>query len=374
MGREDNGSELDSYIDTLAGTEDDSQDNGNNVADDTNTADDNQNQQDQQDQFQKLPNDQNQQDQLSESPAPTPQQAKAKGKNGQQENQQQQKKQLRPAGNGTFFDDKGNLVNERGDIIAERGFAARIHQQNQRMRSQLEERTQQLREISTQVGEVKALATSIRQYGLSNDETAQALDMAGRMKRGDVLGVAKDVLAMIAAQGYNVTDLLGADVGDTIELKAIQRMIDDRLAPITREEQARQQRAETETVARRNYNEFISNNEFAELHANDIAKVMDQFGLSPQQAYNQIRAYAYQNNIDFSQPLGPQVDALAARRNQQQRQPANQQQQRSAKPMPNGAATRVNGVVPTSAQAGADDDWASIIRGVQATLGDETLM
>lgn len=362
MGRENN-DELDSYINDLAGIENDQPDTG---GDDTIIESDNEgNDTAGDDGLRQVKDDQQQpQEQIEASAQPV----QKNGAKPQDPKQQQQKKNLRPAGNGTFFDEKGNLVNEDGSIIATSGFAARMHQQNTRMRGLLEQRTAELNQLASQVGEVKALASAIQSYQLTTDETARALDYAGRMKRGDMLGVAKEILAIIAAEGYNVTDLLGGDVGDTIEMRAVKNMIDDRLAPITRQEQAREREQQVHNNARRAYNEFIASNEFADVHANEIALVAKQFGGTPQQAYNHLYRYAVSNGLDFSQPLRPQMEQLAAARQNggQQRQ----QQQRQQRPMPNGAATRSSGEVQTSAiQASADDDWATIIRGVQATIG-----
>lgn len=204
---------------------------------------------------------------------------------------------------------------------------------------------------------------------MSNDEVAQAMDVAARMKRGDVLGVAKDILAAIAAKGYNVTDLLGSDVGDSIELKAINRMIDERLAPITRQEQDRQRQIEAARVGEQNYRQFVANNEYADLHADDIVRLMQREGVNPQIAYNRLLQFATVNRLDFSQPLKPQIEARirAAQANQQQQQQPNGQQR---KPMPNGASTRHSGAVPTVPLANADDDWGTIISEVQRTMGN----
>src|SRR5690606_8061835 len=217
---------------------------------------------------------------------------------------------------------------------------------NRRLKATLDERTQQLTQISQAVGEVQSLARSIQQAGLDNNEVAQAVDMAARMKRGDVLGVAKDVLAIIAAQGYNVTDLLGSEVGDSLELRAMKRMLDERLAPITREEQARQQQNEAAQRGKAEYDRFIAPNEHAEIHANDIVQVMRREGVNAQTAYNRLFQFAATNRLDFSQPLGPQV---VARMNAAKKNGGHQQQQngRQQKPMPNGASTRGSGAVPT---------------------------
>ena len=288
-------------------------------------------------------------------------------------NQGQQKPQNRPLGDGTFQDAQGNIVDKDGKIVAERGFAARMHHTNRRLRAQLQDQDRQLNEVRAQVQEVQALSRAINSYQLDNQEVAQALDLAGRMKRGDYVGVAKEVIALVAAQGYNVTDLLGAEVGDTIELKAIQRMIDDRLAPVTQEYTTRQEQQRIEQTARANYDRFVQMNEYADVQANDIAKIVQTRGVNPQQAYDALYQFAVENNFDFSQPLGPQIKARVAEHQKQnggnQQQQSGQRDNNPQRPMPNGAATRTSGAVPQVPLAGADDDWGSIIKSVQATMG-----
>lgn len=163
-----------------------------------------------------------------------------------------------------------------------------------------------------------------------------------------------------------MTDLLGGEVGDSLEMRAMQRMLDERLAPITRAEQASQQQTQAQQAGVAAYNRFINDNEFADVHANDIVQLMQREGVNPQTAYNRIYRFAVANGLDFSQPLGPQVQA----RQQQMRSSQQQQQQqnRQQKPMPNGATTRRAGAVPQIPLASADDDWGTIISQVQKTI------
>jgi hypothetical protein len=148
----------------------------------------------------------------------------------------------------------------------------------------------------------------------------------------------------------------------------MRQMIDERLAPVTR--QAQQEQAMTEAQQRgvQAYQQFVRQNEFADVHADDIVKVMQREGVHPQQAYNRLLAFANRNGLDFTQPLAAQVQA---RIQGQQQQPNQQSRTNTQKPMPNGAATtRPNGAVPSVIpMASADDDWGSIISEVQRTVG-----
>jgi hypothetical protein len=281
---------------------------------------------------------------------------------------ERQVERLTSLGDGVFANQKGDITDKDGNIVAQGGFAARMFQQNRRMKSMLDERSEQLSQISMRVGELSSLSKSMQSYGLDADDAAMAFDIAGRMKRGDDIGAAKQVLALIAAKGYNVTDLLGGEVGDTIELKAINQMIEQRLAPITRQEQGRQQNEQVMAAARANYNRFVADNDHADIHANTIAEIMNRDGIGAQQAYNNLREFAVSNGLDFGQDLKPQIiarqQAAAAKRSGVK--PVGNSGQ---KPMPNGAATRGNGVTIQVAEANADDDWGTIIRGVQQAMG-----
>lgn len=367
----ENGDDLDKYINDLADIKDEPDPNA--LANDDGGDDDGDEGSEQQQQQADEQNANGDQQDQSADPNARGQQQKGDGKKGQQPGKGKKgagQDELRPLGDGTFANAKGDIVDQQGKLIAQNGFAARMYHSNRRLKAQLDERTTQLNQIAQQVGEVRSLATSIQRYGLDNNEVAQAMDLAGRMKKGDFLGVAKEVLAMVAAQGYNVTDLLGPEVGDSIELRAINRMIDERLAPITRQEQARQQQSEAAQRGKAQYEQFVAQNDYADVHANDIVMVMQREGVNPQTAYNRLLQFATANRLDFSKPLQPQIIARmeATRKNPNNGQ---QQQRQQQKPMPNGAATRSgNGALPAQPLASADDDWGTIISEVQRTIGN----
>lgn len=273
--------------------------------------------------------------------------------------QQQQKPSLRKGNRGDWFDDKGNITDEQGNILYTAGRARRAYEENQRFRAERNDMIERTQRAELQLREVTYLNGVPQKFNLSNDEVATALDWAARMKR-DPVSVAKDLLAAITAQGYNVTDLLGKDVGDSIDMRGIKALLDERLKPF---EQQRQQASEEDAgmqEARRLYNAFLADNEFADVHEDAIANLAKRDGVSPQVSYNRLYKFAADNGLDFSMPLGPQI---IERRNAQQ-QPDNRQQQRTEqRPLPSNAAqTRSNGAQErTPVYADPDDDWASII-------------
>ena len=262
---------------------------------------------------------------------------------------------LRSLGDGSFADEKGNIVDEGGRIIAPAGVSARLHGQNRRLKQELDAATSEGYKLYEANKVFASMSQAVTQANISHDELATAIDMAGRMKTNP-LSVAKEIVAMVAAEGYNVTDLLGADVGDSIDMKAIKQMIDTRLAPITQQEQVRTQNSQHEAAALKAYNGFVSQNTYADVHADEIASVMQKYGLKPQAAYNELMSVINRNGLDPSQPLQPQI---AMRKQRMQQQPA--AQQNNAKPMPNGAVTR-SATVGANTVAQADTSWDDLIR------------
>lgn len=272
---------------------------------------------------------------------------------------------LRRHASGQYVDEEGNITNEKGEIIAPRGPARRLHEQNVRLQRDYDSAQQELQQLRIQAQGNNLLNGIPQQFGLTQQEVASALDWSARIKRGDALGVARDVIAMLAAKGHNISELVGNNVGDAIDMRALKAMIDERLAPLDQQQRERQATTEQEQAAQTAYNNFIRVNEYADVHGDVIVAMMKTHNVGQQQAYNMVRDFAVRNNLDMSQPLGPQIEAIqqqVEQERQQQQPPNNQQQQPNTRPMPNGA-TRSSGVeqiAPTFADP--NDTWADIIR------------
>lgn len=299
--------------------------------------------------------------------APKPNQPQGQNK-GQQPGKGQQaatKEQLRPLGDGNFTNAKGDLLDAQGNIIAVGGFMRRQHDVLQRTRQAHEALTHENTQLKQQLQSYQGFANAAQSAGLTNDDFHQMVVLASRFKRGDAVGVAKEMVAMALAQGANVTDILGKDVGDTLEMRAMSAMIDQRLGPMNAEFRARQQRQQNEAAGRQQYQKFVAEHPFAELHGKHIAGIMESRGWPAEKAYYELRDHMNRNGFDFSQPLDAQLQA----RQQQQRNPQQQNNvaPNNVRPMPNGASTRSAGAVAQAQQfANADDSWDSILKDVMA--------
>jgi len=83
--------------------------------------------------------------------------------------------------------------------------------------------------------------------------------------------------------------------------------------------------------------------------------------MTPEQAYFEVKTYALSNNLDFTQPLMPQIQARGNGGTQRQ---ANQPN----RPMPNGNGSR-NVQTQSPNIANGDDDWDAIVRGAMTESG-----
>lgn len=282
----------------------------------------------------------------------------------EQDGQVSQKPQLERHVAGGFVDKStGNIVDEQGRILAKAGPARRLYEEKARVTYQNTQLTTELDRTKRELQAVQFLNGIPQQHGLSPQEVAEGLDIVARMKRGDVVGVTKDLVAKMVAKGHNVSELLGKEVGDSVDMKALSLMIDQRLAPITERETNSRQMAEAQQAALNKYNQFIDEHEYADTHGDDIVALVRDRGLSHEKAYWSLREYAVKNQLDFTRPLRPQIEARMQADQTQQTQ-----QRVDPRPLPgNGARTRPNGVTPpANTFASADDSWASIIQQTMA--------
>lgn len=284
---------------------------------------------------------------------------------GQQSNETRQvSERLSSHRSGKFVNQKGDIVEQDGRVIAYAGSQRRSYEQQYNLQTSNSQLSQRNQELEQELRGRAFLNDVPRQYGLSNEDVAQGLEYARRIKSGDILGIAREFVALAASKGVNISQIVGEKAGDAIDMQAIRAMLDERFAPIAQATSQSQQEAEREGRARNAYNNFVSDNEYADVHGDLIVATMQRTGSTLQAAYNTVRTFAAQNGLDFSRPLGPQIEELANGQQQQQQQQTRQQQ----RPLPNGAnvTSASNVQSPAPMMADPDDSWASIIRNAQA--------
>lgn len=276
-----------------------------------------------------------------------------------------------PAAGAPKTDAKGNLVDGDGKVIASAGADRRQYERNQRQVmhiTNLERELTELRDASDTQG---ALNGAPQVLGLDARETEMGLQAIASFKK-DPVATARWMLQETMRLGYNLKQIVGEDAdgqvaGGSMDLNAIKSMIADQVGPLLQDRNAQQQATNANQSAQREYSTFVAKHEFAELHQSVIANMLNsKTAGSPEAAYWQLREYATKNQLDFTQPLGPQMQA------KQGAQPpasnGNVPPQAQQIPMPQGSApTQQMQTQPTMADP--DANWDTIVQQSLAEAG-----
>lgn len=289
--------------------------------------------------------------------------------NGQQPpvDQRQSNQQLQPVRGGLFADQQGNIVDPRnGAVLARAGSERRMFERSVRVQGEMERVGQELQQTRQNLERVNYLNDLPRKYQLGTDEVEAGLGIVAEFKKNPV-EAARKVVELAASMGHNVSDILGKNAGDAIEMKAINRMLEEKLAPVLAPLQQQRETARVRQQAEQQLNSFLDQHDFAETHLPAINSLMGQHpDMSPQKAYYEIRSFAQQHGLDFSKPLKPQIAAIAAQQQQPgagQRGNGQAPRQPASRPMPNGSAGYSARSTSEADFAPASSSWEDIIRG-----------
>lgn len=287
--------------------------------------------------------------------------------------QQPQPNQNRRVG-AEFMDAKGNIVDKTGKVIAQAGVQSRLWMENSRTTAlnanltrqveQLNTRMQADRDIVTRAKEIAELPTKL---GVTEEDYREGITLM-RDWRSDPVKVAREVVARTLSFGHNLSDILGKSAGDAIEMKALTALIKQTTDPINQERATKAATTKANDTAAAAYQEFVGSHPHAETHGDAIANLMNKRGVTAREAYLMVKNTALEYGLDFSEPLGPQIDVLREQQAQQNSQPQRNGQRQPGAPLLNGGGARGRETVELQ-QAGADEDWGSILKGVIGSTG-----
>lgn len=276
--------------------------------------------------------------------------------------------------------DDGALRRRDGTVVAESGKERRefIEQRKEeRATRQLALARQELETLRKQVDDSRVLNDMPKQLGLETNEVQAGLQIMSQFKQ-DPMAVAKWALQETLSMGYNLSQIVG-EGQDSVEMRAIRKMIDDRVGPVVDQQRTTAQEQEARQAAMREYNTFMAQHEHADVHEDALAQLLERdSSLTPSSAYWRLREFATRQGLDFAQPLGPQLREKMQQGRQQQAPaqqapasapPSTPAQQPVTAPMPNGASplTPQQSAEPTYADP--NDDWESIIAASMRSAG-----
>jgi len=244
-----------------------------------------------------------------------------------------------------------------GRVVAQGGIERRVYEEGQRHARENNALKQQLATAQRQMGGNNEVLQEAARLNVAPQDQVVAIRIMSEFMR-DPVKTLETLVAEVKSKGYPIP-FLEQGISQGIDMAAIQRMIDNKMMPITEQrEQARvtqeaQQRAQVDLDA------FLGDNEDAHSNLDVLAEMLQaQPGLSLQSAYTKMIRWAHSNQLDWTQPLKQQIAA-------QRQQPLQQTQQAPTRPLPGGRsvqqqATPVgNGAVT---QHNENASWSDIIR------------
>lgn len=254
---------------------------------------------------------------------------------------------------------------QTGRVVAKGGIERHVFEEGQRHAREnvaIKGQLQQLQGFVQSVGEVTREAARLN---IKPEDQMIAMRVMSDFLRDPVKTV-QYLVEEVKAKGYPIP-FLEQGISPGMDMAAIGRMIDTKMAPLTQQQRAQQERAQVEQRATAELNTFLGNNPDANENLDVLAEMMQaQPSLTVQDAYTKMIRWAHVNDLDWTQPLKPQIDA---RRQAPQGQQPNHQQptQQQQRPVPGrrsggaGATPMANGA-DTGQQFNENASWADIIR------------
>lgn len=248
----------------------------------------------------------------------------------------------------------GDLVDAQGNVLARAGAERRHYENWQRTTTELRSAQQQLQTLTTERDAYRNAAQMPQQLGLKPDQTVTALQLFANYLKNPVETI-KYILTEAKAAGHNV-DNIGA--GGTLDVAALSRVIDQRLAPLTdahtAEQHARQAAQEAEQV----WGGFVERFPDAPLHETAMVSLMqrDQ-SLDLSSAYFMLKSWALENGLDFSKPLAEQYAAKTQQNGGNNSDTRTAQQPRGG--LPNGRGGNAAPLVNMQPGAAASENMSS---------------
>jgi len=249
---------------------------------------------------------------------------------------------------------------QTGRTVAKGGVERAVYEEGQRHAREngtLRQEVGQLRTFAQQVSEVTHEAARLN---IAPQDQMVAMRVMSDFMR-DPVRTLEYLVAEVKAKGYPIP-FLEHGVSPGMDMTAIARMMEEKMAPITQQQQAVRQQAQRAQQAEHELNSFLGDNQEAEANLDVLTEMLQaQPSLSLSSAYTKMIRWSHENGLDWTQPLKPQIAALQ----QQSQQPTHQQPtQQETRPMPGRGAVRGN-ATPLNGNQGQQFNesasWSDII-------------
>jgi|SRR5215469_15570968 len=253
-----------------------------------------------------------------------------------------------------------------GRIVATGGIERRIYEDSQRVTRENNQLKQQVAGLTNSIRQSQEVIQEAARLGVGPQDQRIAIQVMADFMR-DPVRTLQSLVEEVKAKGYQIP-FLTEGVTQGMDMQALSRMIDGKLAPIMGQHQQQQVQIQARQQAERDLDSFLQDNQEANENLDVLAEMLQaQPALPLQSAYTKMIRWAHENGLDWTQNLKQQI---AAMRQQQPTQPRVEQRplpgQRSVSQQ---TTTRVgqNGV--GTQQFNENASWADIIRSAMSESG-----
>lgn len=247
-----------------------------------------------------------------------------------------------------------------GQIVARGGVERRYFETAQKLHRDNNQLTQRLQTAEANANHANAIVQLGTQLQLQPSDQTAALNLMSQFLK-DPVKMLEALVIEVKSKGYEIP-FLANGITPGMDTAAVGRMIDQRMAPLTAQQQQQRDAEQTQANAKATLDKFLDDNPEGEHNLGVLAEMMtSQPGLTIQDAHVKFIKWCAQNQYDFTQPLKPQIEA---RNNQQPTTTTvqNQQPRTPTAPLPNGRQT--NNAAPIDSVVKFDENsrWEDIIR------------
>jgi hypothetical protein len=245
-----------------------------------------------------------------------------------------------------------------GRTVAKGGIERRVFEEGQRHARENNALKQQLTTAQRQLGSINEVTQEAVRLNVAPQDQVIAIRVMADFMR-DPVRTLQGLVEEVKSKGYPIP-FLEQGVTPGMDMNAMQRMIDNKLAPITQQRQQEQVQAQARQQAEADLNNFLQENEEANSNLDVLGEMLQaQPGLSLQSAYTKMIRWSHEHGLDWTQPLKAQIA-------QQRQQPSPQQPTPQQRPLPGRRSAGGQTATPVGngavAQYNENASWADIIR------------
>lgn len=247
-----------------------------------------------------------------------------------------------------------------GRTVAKGGIERRVFEEGQRHARENNQLKSQLTNATRQLASINEVTQEAVRLNIAPQDQVIAIRVMADFMR-DPVKTLQTLVEEVKSKGYPIP-FMEQGVTPGMDMNAIARMIDNKMAPISQYRQVEQQNAQQRQQATADLDSFLGDNQEANSNLDVLAEMLQaQPGLSLHSAYTKMIRWAHENGLDWTQPLKVQIA-------QQRQQPIPQQptQQPTQRPLPGRRSAGTNGTTPVGngavAQYNENASWSDIIR------------